>query len=75
MDYKYYNLLDENYNNLIPDNDNPANIFDGEDGRTARRLAREWMKANGVKTANLVCNVVKENGCDDISWISEITIK
>lgn len=75
MDYKYYQLLDENYNCLIADNDNPANICDGEDGRTARRLAREWMKANGVKQAQLIQNVVKEDGGDNISWISEITIK
>lgn len=75
MDYKYYQLLDEDYNCLIPDSDNPANISDGEDGRTARRLAKEWMKANGIKSAQLVQNVVKENGGDNIAWISEITIK
>ncbi len=75
MDYKYNNLLNKSYNDLIPDNDNPANICDGEDGRTARRLAREWMKSKRIKTANLVCNVVKEGGGDYISWISEITIK
>ena len=75
MDYKYYQLLDNDYNYLIPNNENPANICDGEDGRTARRLAREWMKANGVKCAQLIQNVIKENGGDNISWISEITIK
>lgn len=74
MGYKYYQLLDENYNSLVSDNDNPANINDGEDGRTARRLAREWMKTNGIKSAVLVQNVIKEDS-DNISWISEITIK
>lgn len=74
MGYKYYQLLDENYNSLVSDNDNPANINDGEDGRTARRLAREWMKTNGIKSAVLVQNVINEDS-DNISWISEITIK
>lgn len=74
MGYKYYQLLDEDYNNLIPGNDNPANISDGEDGRTARRLAREWMRGNGVRFALLVQNVVTDDS-DDIAWISEITIK
>ena len=74
MGYKYYQLLDEDYNCLILDNDNPANICDGEDGRTARRLAREWMNKNGVKLATLVQNVVTEDS-DNIAWISEITTK
>lgn len=74
MGYKYYQLLDEDYNCIIPDNDNPANICDGEDGRTARRIAREWMLENGVRLALLVQNVVTEDS-DNIARISEISIK
>lgn len=72
--YKYYQLLDENYNNLVKDDENPANIPDGTHGQTAFRMAREWMKANKVKFANLVANIVSDNGGDDISNIREITL-
>ena len=30
--YKYYQLLDENYDNLVKDDENPANIPDGTHG-------------------------------------------
>lgn len=72
--YKYYQLLDENYNNLVKDDENPANIPDGAHGQTAFRMAREWMKANKVKFANLVANIISEDGCDDISNIREISL-
>nr|DAL82995.1 MAG TPA: hypothetical protein [Caudoviricetes sp.] len=37
-------------------------------------MAREWMKANKVKFANLVANIVSDDGCDDISNIREIVL-
>ena len=72
--YKYYQLLDERYDTLVKDNDNPANIPDGTHGQTAFRMAREWMKANKVKFAQLVTNIIKDNGCDDIVNIREIEL-
>ena len=72
--YKYYQLLDERYDTLVKDNDNPANIPDGSHGQTAFRMAREWMKANKVKFAQLVTNIIKDNGCDDIVNIREIEL-
>lgn len=73
--YKYYQLLDENLDYLVKEDQNPADIPDCIHGQTAFRMAREWMKANHVKFANLVVNVVSEDGCDDIANIREITIK
>lgn len=72
--YKYYQLLDERYDTLVKDNDNPANIPDGTHGQTAFRMAREWMKANKVKFAQLVTNIIRDNGCDDIVNIREIEL-
>lgn len=72
--YKYYQLLDVNYNDIVKGNENPANIPDGTHGQTAFRMAREWMKNNGVKFANLVTNIIKDDGCDDICNIREITL-
>ena len=72
--YKYYQLLDERYDTLVKDNDNPANIPDGTHGQTAFRMAREWMKANKVKFAQLVTNIIGDNGCDDIVNIREIEL-
>ena len=72
--YKYYQLLDKNYDNLVKGDENPASIPDGVHGQTAFRMAREWMKANKVKFANLVTNIISEDGGDDISNIREITI-
>ena len=70
--YKYYQLLDENYNDIVKGDENPANIPDGTHGQTAFKMAREWMMANNVKFANLVLNVVKDDGCDDIVSVREI---
>lgn len=72
--YKYYQLLDEHYDNLVKDDDNPANIPDGAHGQTAFRMVREWMKANKVKFANLVTNIISDDGGDDISNMREITL-
>ena len=72
--YKYYQLLDEHYDNLVKGNENPANIPDGAHGQTAFRMAREWMKANKVKFANLVTKFISDAGGDDISNIREITL-
>lgn len=72
--YKYYQLLDVNYNDIVKGNENPADIPDGTHGQTAFRMAREWMKNNGVKFANLVTNIIKDDGGDDICNIREITL-
>lgn len=72
--YKYFQLLDSNYDELVKGNDNPANISDCTDGRTAAKIARQWMRENGVKTAQLVINVFTDDGCDNILSIRELNV-
>lgn len=72
--YKYYQLLDDNYEPIVMEDENPANIPDGTHGQTAFRMAREWMKSNRVKFAQLITNVVTDDGCDNIANIREISI-
>lgn len=72
--YKYFQLLDDDYNEIVKGNDNPANICDCEDGRTAAKIARQWMRDNSVRTAQLVINVLTADGCDNIHSIRELSV-
>ena len=69
--YKYYQLLDENYDNLVKDDENPANIPDGTHGQTAFRMAREWMKANKDKVCESCCQYHKPKTVVTIYQTSE----
>lgn len=64
--HTYYQLFDEDYNELVKGNENPANIADGTHGQTAAKMAREWMRKNNVKVAILIQNGLDDMGCDNI---------
>lgn len=72
--YTYYQLFDENYNELVKGNDNPANISDGTHGQTAAKMAREWMRKNNVKSAILVQNGLDDRDGDNILSQRDLTV-
>lgn len=43
----YYQMFDENYDCLIKDNENPANIPDNTHYKTAIKIAKMWCQQNG----------------------------
>lgn len=56
----WYTLMDEQYEDL------GAMIPDGSSKQTAINRAKRWMKANGVKTAQLGVNSMKTANLLDI---------
>lgn len=73
--YTYFQLLDNDYNEIIKGNENPASIPDCTHGQTADRMARKWMRENNVKQSILVTNVLTNDGCDNILSQRVLTVK
>ena len=59
--YHYYQLLNPTFDNLVKGTDNPAGIPDGTHLSSAKKIAKDWMKKNGVNNAVLVKNVVTDS--------------
>lgn len=72
--YTYFQLFDTEYNELVKGSENPASIPDCTHGQTAAKMARKWMRENGITTAILIRNVMAKDGYDNIVSQRELIV-